>query len=81
MAYDIDGRSSKGDSHSMISTTMGIIPIVLLIILLIQKEIMRAYDGRHAGAGARIINVALVPLALASAMVIVLHVVYLVQHG
>jgi hypothetical protein len=65
----------------MISTTMGLIPSVLLIILLIHKEIMRAYDGRRAGAGTRIINVALVPLALASAMAIVLHVVYLVQHG
>jgi hypothetical protein len=78
----------------MISTTMGLIPSVLLIILLIHKEIRRAYDGaasgaqrsaavapKGAGAGARMINVALVPLALASAMVIVLHVVYLVQHG
>jgi hypothetical protein len=64
----------------MISTTMGFIPIVLLIIL-IQKEIMRAYDGRRAGAGARIINVALVPLVLASAMVIGQHVVYLVHQG
>jgi hypothetical protein len=65
----------------MISTTLGLIPSVLLIILLIQKEIRRAYGGRRARAGARIINVALVPLVLASAMVIGLHVVYLVQHG
>jgi hypothetical protein len=57
------------------------IPIVLLITLLIQQEIMRAYGGRRAEAGVRIINVAIVPLVLASAMVIGLHLAYLVQHG
>jgi hypothetical protein len=57
------------------------IPIVLLIALLVQKEIMRAYGERRAEAGARIINIAIVPLVLASATVIGLHLVYLVQHG
>ena len=57
-------------THEALSTSIGLIVVVLLAVLLIQKEIVRASSGAHSKAWMRALDIAIVPLLMAFALTI-----------
>ena len=55
------------------ATSVHIIAILLLLVLLIQKELMRAQGGPRARVGVDALNIALGPLFLSFVVIMVLR--------
>lgn len=53
-----------------LSTTFGLVAVVLLILLLIERELIRMFAGAHAAARLRALSIATVPLMLIAIAVI-----------
>lgn len=66
-------------SFSTLTTTVGLIAIGILIVLLVQKELLRAVGGPRAAAGARIANAAIAPLLLTLFLTVIVRIVPLVH--
>lgn len=65
-------------TYDVFSTVFGAIAIGLLLILLVQKEILRAVGGTLSRDWTRTLNVAIVPLLVAFGVIIVLRLVSLI---
>jgi hypothetical protein len=57
-----------------LAASLGLIGILTLLSLLIQKELVTAVDSPRARAFGRVLNVAIVPLLMAFALVVVVRV-------
>ncbi len=66
-------------SYDALSTSIGIIAIVLLIVLLLLKETARAFGRGRAPIWVRTLDVAIMPLLLAFTVVVVLRLLSLVR--
>ena len=64
--------------YGPLSDSLGLIAIVLLIVLLIEKELVRSVGGPHLQAWMRALNIAIAPLVLACGLIIVLRVINLI---
>ena len=53
-----------------LSTTIGLTAVVLLIILLVERELIRAVTGAHAAMRLRALSIASVPLLVTAIAVI-----------
>jgi hypothetical protein len=56
------------------TATVGIIVVVLLLVLLVERELLRAHDGRRAQVGAAAVAIPIAPLVLACAVTMALRV-------
>ncbi len=65
-------------SYGTLTSTVGIIAVMLLVLLLLQKELLRAAATR-AEAGGEVLNIAILPLLLAFAVIVTLRLVTLWQ--
>lgn len=63
------------DTYQWLSSTLGLVTILLLITLLIQKELVRAYGGSRSKTWMRALDVAIVPLVLAAGLVMFLRLI------
>lgn len=68
-------------NYDALSTTFGVIAIVLLIALLIQKELMRAIGGKHAKAWRRALDTMIAPLVLVFGMIVIIRLIGLINVG
>jgi hypothetical protein len=63
----------QSHTYAAVSTTVGIIAILLLVVLLIQKELMRAQGGSRARVGVDALNTTIAPLLLAFVVIMILR--------
>ena len=68
-------------SYDALSTTFGVIAIVLLIALLAQKELMRAMGGTRARTWRRALDTMIAPLVLVFGMIVIIRLVGLIRVG
>ena len=65
------------NTYESLSTSLGAIVILLLIVLLIQKELIRARGGLHARKWMRALDIAIAPLLLAFLVIVILRLINL----
>ena len=66
----ITDAALKGEISGALATAIGAVIAGLLILLLTQKELLRAVAPRHLDEWLAVLNIAIVPLLFAFAMVI-----------
>ena len=59
-------------------TSLVLILTLLLIVLLVQQEMVRAYAGSRSATWIKVLNVAIVPLAVAYAFLLITYLLNLV---
>ncbi len=64
-------------SYDALSTTFGLIAIILLTTLILQKEIMRARGGARANLWLKTLDTAIIPLLVVFGLVIIMRLVNL----
>lgn len=69
------------NTYDVLSSSVGLVAIVLLLILLIQQEIGRAFGAQSGQTWVRTLRIATVPLLLAVGVVMALRFAQLLQHG
>lgn len=57
--------------YEVLSATIGVATILLLIVLLVEQELMRAVGGLRSEAGRKGLTIAIVPLLLSFALIMV----------
>jgi hypothetical protein len=67
------------NSYNALSATIGIIAILLLMVLLLQKELLRAAGGIRARLWLQTLNVAIVPLLFTFTLILVVRFVNLLR--
>jgi len=60
-------------TYEMLSTSVGLVAILLLVVFLIEKEIGRAWAGTRRRVWLQTLDIAIVPLLLACGVIIVLR--------
>jgi len=63
------------NTYESLSTTLGLIVSLLLIVLLVQKELIRALGGSRSRAWMRALDKAIVPLLLMFGLIMILRLV------
>jgi hypothetical protein len=53
------------------------LPLVALLLLLLERELIRAFSGPRAGAAIQILGVAILPLLIAFVMLVALRLNYI----
>ena len=61
----------RSHTYAAASTTVGIIVILLLTALLIEKELLRAYGGLRTNQGVALLNTVIAPLVLTLVVVVI----------
>ena len=59
---DLSRRVILTNSHEVLTTSFGIVAILLLIVLLVYKEMVRVYGSPQAGRWIQTLNSAIYPL-------------------
>jgi hypothetical protein len=62
--------ASAGVEYGLIWSRLGAVPVVALIVLLIERELLVAYGGSRLAAVARILDVGIIPLLVASVLIL-----------
>jgi hypothetical protein len=65
-------------SYEPLSTGLGLQVILLLIVLLVQKELIRALEGWRSSRWLRLLDFAIAPLVLASGLIMLLNLLNLI---
>ena len=60
-------------SFDSFSRSLGLVVIGTLIVLLVHKELVRAYGGARAQSWTRVLDMVIVPVLIAIAMILVLR--------
>ena len=69
------------NSYRALSASVGVIAILLLLALLGQKEILRAIWPSRSRAAMRLLDVAIVPLLMAFALIFAMRLVTFLVRG
>ena len=69
----------RSNSYGTLTSTVGLVAVMLLVVLLLQKELLRTATTPRARAGGDMLNIAIPPLLLAFAVIVTLRVVTLWQ--
>jgi sorbitol-specific phosphotransferase system component IIC len=64
-----------------LTSTQGIIAILLVIVLLVLKELVRAVGTQRAKTGADALNIAIVPLFLVFAFIVIVRLGSILHSG
>ncbi len=59
--------------YDVISTTVGLLAVAALLVLLVQREAVRSYGGGRAERWIRGLDLAVLPLLVAFAVIVVLR--------
>lgn len=68
----------RSTTYGWLSTGLGLIVILLLIALLVQKELMRALNHPRSELWLRTLDIALVPLTLAFGFIMLMRLIDLI---
>jgi hypothetical protein len=60
-------------TYEPLSTGLGLLVILLLIVLLVQKELIRALEGRRSSRWLRFLDLAIAPLVLIFGLIMLLR--------
>jgi hypothetical protein len=60
-------------THESRATSLGLILVLLLVALVVERELMRARGGPQSERWTRTLNVAIVPLLMAFAVIVVIR--------
>lgn len=63
--------------YDVISTTVGLLAVAALLVLLVQREAVRSYGGDRAERWIRGLDLAVLPLLVAFAVIVVLRLLQL----
>lgn len=74
----ISKAASMADLGEDIFLTLGMIAVVLLLALLLIKEFLQAAGRTRPAADTRVFNIALVPLLISFALIVVLRAIQLI---
>ncbi len=66
-------------TYESLSTSLGAIAILLLFVLLVLKELMRARGGPHSRRWMRTLDIAIAPLLLTFGIIVIMRLINL-QH-
>ena len=66
-------NSITANSFETLSTTFGVVVIVLLCVLLIEKELIRSLNGPRTRTWIQALNIAIFPLSLTFGLIIALR--------
>jgi hypothetical protein len=72
-ANDVITKFLSSETYEVTAERVDAIAVVLLIVLLVEQELLRVYAGGVAGARPRSFDVAVVPLLLAFALVVIVR--------
>lgn len=67
--------------YDVISTTVGLTAVVALVILLVEREMVRAYGGDRARRWIRGLDIAVLPLLVSFATIVLLRLLQLLPPG
>jgi hypothetical protein len=60
-------------THTSRATSLGLILVLLLVALVVERELMRARGGSQSERWMRTLNVAIVPLLIAFVVIVVIR--------
>ncbi len=63
----------RSNTYDTLSSSFGVVAVLLLLLLLIWKELLRVHGGRHSSIWMQSINVAIGPLFLVFGLIIALR--------
>jgi len=66
-------------TYGWLSTTFGAIAVLLLVLLLIQKEVLRPFTESRATAWMRAFNLAIAPLLISFVLIVAMRLVVLLS--
>ena len=69
----------SSSAYGAISTSLGVIAVVLLIVLLIERVLLDAYAGERLGERLRVFNIAVLPLLIALAVIVTMRFIQILQ--
>jgi hypothetical protein len=67
--------------YDAISTTVGLAAVIALVLLLVEREAVRAYGGDRAPRWIHGLDVAILPLLVSFAMIVLLRLLQLLPEG
>ena len=70
LVTDATESTMRSGTLESITTTTGLVAVVLLLALLVEREIVRTIAGPHVAARLRVLNVVTVPVMLVVIVVI-----------
>lgn len=63
----------SSNSLAGVATTVGLVAVLLLVALMVEQELLRAYGGSRARMGIEVTKGFIVPLLLAFVVIVVLR--------
>lgn len=81
MVTDLSRRVLEVNPSGGLVAAFGLVLITLLVILLLQKEILRAWEGPRLHQWLPVLNVVIVPLIISFAMLLIFRMASLVRFG
>jgi hypothetical protein len=69
----------SSSAFGAISTYLGLIAVVLLLLLLIERVLLDAYIGERLGKRLRVFNIATLPLLIAFAVIVIMRFIQILQ--
>ena len=69
----------SSSAYGAISTSLGVIAVVLLLVLLIERVLLDAYFGERSRKRLWVFNIATLPLLLAFAVIVIMRFIQILQ--
>jgi hypothetical protein len=66
-------------SNAALAASLGLIAVIALLIMLVQKELLSAADGRKARVLSALLNVAIIPLLLGFVFIVLVKIADVLQ--
>ena len=63
----------SSDTYEVLSASVGLVVILLLLFLVAEKELIRAFGGKRSQTWMQTLNLAIVPLLLAFGFIVVMR--------
>ena len=76
---NVINQQVSSSAYGAISTSLGVIAVVLLLVLLIERVLLDAYFGERLGKRLRVFNIATLPLLLAFAVIVIMRFIQILQ--
>jgi hypothetical protein len=72
-------RTIESNSYDALSTTVGFVAVIVLVVVLVEREMIAAYGSPELRIAARALSAFAVPLALSWALIVILRLVDLLR--
>lgn len=76
---NVINQQISSSAFGAISTSLGVIAVVLLLVLLIERVLLDAYAGERLGERLRAFNIAVLPLLIALAVIVIMRFIQILQ--